>query len=210
MSSEVCTNSLPTRDIQVVQLLYAVVLGLIGGLVGLLFIYLYRGLKRVTRPLASHPIELAMLAGLILGVVGAIFPLTLFDGDKQIQPLIDQAAVLGVVMLIALGLVKVFLTAMCLSFGWSGGYIFPSFFMGASLGLAIHILLPFIPEVVCMACLMAGVSVVLLRAPIAMTLIVQTMFDIRMAPIIAIAIVTAFLLSYGTNLVPLPSARKDP
>jgi H+/Cl- antiporter ClcA len=93
---------------------------------------------------------------------------------------------------------------MCLSFGWSGGYLFPSFFMGASLGLAIHLLLPFIPEVVCMACVMAGISVVLLRAPIAMTFIVQTLFDIRLAPVIAIAIITAFLLSYGTYLVAPP------
>jgi H+/Cl- antiporter ClcA len=191
----------PYDGLQVVQLLYALILGLIGGAFGLLFTHLYKGMKRMTEPLAPHPIGLAVSAGLILGVLGTVFPLALFDGDSQIQSVIDQAATLGVITLLALALVKVFLTTMCLSFGWSGGYLFPSFFMGASLGLAIHLLLPFIPEVVCMACVMAGISVVLLRAPIAMTFIVQTLFDIRLAPVIAIAIITAFLLSYGTYLV---------
>ncbi len=199
----------PYGGLQIIQLLYAVLLGLIGGAIGLLFIHVYKGLKRMTEPLASHPVGLAVVAGLILGVVGAFFPLALFDGDAQIQSVIDQAATLGVIMLIVLALVKVFLTTMCLSFGWSGGYLFPSFFMGASLGLAIHLLLPFIPEVVCMACVMAGIAVVLLRAPIAMTFIVQTLFDIRLAPVIAIAIITAFLLSYGTNLVSPPGQEGD-
>lgn len=61
-----------------------------------------------------------LLYAVPLGLVGAVFPLTLFEGDAQIQSVIDQAATLGVVMLIVLTLVKVFLTTMCLSFGWSG------------------------------------------------------------------------------------------
>ncbi len=134
-------------------------------------------------------------------MLGAIFPLALFDGNSGTQTIINQAAELGIVMLIVFALVEIFLTTVCLSYGYSGEYIFPSFFIGASAGLAIRTLLPFIPDAVCMACVMGGVGVGLLRTPITMTFIVQLMFDVRLAPVIVIAIITAFLLSHGTNLI---------
>ena len=186
----------------VIDLGYAVLLGLLGGLLGLLFIRLYRMMRRWADRRRSRPISLAILAGLVLGIVGAIFPVLLFSGDSQIQMLIDDAAAMGAVMLVLLAVLKVFVTATCLAFGWSGGYIFPSFFMGAALGLAAHQLLSFIPEIVCIVCVMSGVSVTLLKSPIALALIIQVLFDVRLAPIIAIAILSAFLLTYRARLVP--------
>jgi len=181
---------------------YAVLLGLLGGLVGLLFIGLFRLLRRWSARWRSRPIELAMLAGLVLGVIGALYPVLLFSGDRQIQTIIDDALGLGFVMLLVLALLKVFLTVVCLSLGWSGGYIFPSFFIGTAMGLAVHQLLPFMPEIVCIVGVMAGVSVALLKSPIALAMIIQTLFDVRLAPVIAISIVVAFLLTYGAELVP--------
>ncbi len=113
------------EGLQVVQLVYALFLGLVGGALGLLFIYLYKGMKKVSEPFQSRPIPLALLAGLILGIVGMMLPLTLFDGQEQIQDLIDEAAELGILMLIILALAKLFLTVTCLSLGWTGGYVFP-------------------------------------------------------------------------------------
>jgi H+/Cl- antiporter ClcA len=186
---------------RLVDLGYAVVLGLVGGLVGLLFIRLFRSLRRLSVRWSSRPVELALLAGLILGVVGAIFPVLLFSGDAEIQTIIDQSAEMGLLALLVLALLKVFLTVVCLSLGWSGGYIFPSFFIGAAMGLAVHQFLPFIPEIVCIVCVMSGVSVALLRSPIALAIIIQTLFDVRLAPVIAISIVVAFLLTYRTGLI---------
>jgi H+/Cl- antiporter ClcA len=198
----------PYEGLKVVHIAYAVALGLLGGLVGLLFIYFFRAMRRAVRPVQSRPVQLALLAGLVLGLVGAAFPLTLFSGDAEIQPLIDGAVELGVVTLIVLALLKVFLTVTCLALGWSGGYIFPSFFAGAAVGLAVHLLLPFIPEVLCMTCVIAGLSVALLKSPIALTFIVQALFDPRLAPIIAIAVIAAFLLTYRYDLVPHSSEAK--
>jgi hypothetical protein len=104
--------------VQVIQLIYALFLGLLGGALGLLFINLYKVMKRVSEPLQSRPIPLALLTGLILGMVGVLLPLTLFDGQEQIQDLIDNAAELGIIMLIILALAKIFLTVTCLSMGW--------------------------------------------------------------------------------------------
>lgn len=190
------------EDWRLLDLFYAVLLGLLGGLLGLLFIRMYRTMRGWADRRRSHPVPLAVLAGLILGIVGAIIPVLLFSGDAEIQNLIDEAAALGAIMLIVLAVLKVFVTVTCLAFGWSGGYIFPSFFMGAALGLAVHQLLPFIPEIVCIVCVMSGVAVALLKSPIALALIIQVLFDVRLAPMIAIAILAAFLLIYRTSLVP--------
>jgi H+/Cl- antiporter ClcA len=145
----------------IVDLGYAVLLGMAGGLLGLLFILIFRRTRDLTGRWRPHPIGLAVLGGLILGVAGMVFPLVLFSGDAELQVLLDDAAELGLVTLLVLALVKVLVTAMCLSLGWSGGYIFPSFFMGAALGLAIHQAVPFIPEAVCLVCVMSGVAVAL-------------------------------------------------
>jgi H+/Cl- antiporter ClcA len=191
----------PYEQWRLIDLGYAVPLGLLGGLLGLLFIRLFRPMRRWADRHRSRPVPLAVLAGLVLGVVGAVFPVLLFSGDANIQDLIDDAAAMGAVMLIAMAVLKVFVTATCLALGWSGGYIFPSFFMGTALGLAVHQLLPFLPEIVCIVCVMSGVSVALIKSPIALALIIQVLFDVRLAPIIAIAILAAFLLTYRTSLV---------
>jgi H+/Cl- antiporter ClcA len=187
--------------VQVIQLIYALFLGLLGGALGLLFINLYKVMKRVSEPLQSRPIPLALLTGLILGMVGVLLPLTLFDGQEQIQDLIDNAAELGIIMLIILALAKIFLTVTCLSMGWTGGYVFPSFFIGASAGLAVHLVFPFIPEVVCMVCVIAGIAVALLRSPIALSMIIAAMFEFDLTPVIAIAIVSSFILTLGASML---------
>ena len=198
------------EDWHVLDLVYAVLLGLLGGLLGLLFIRLYRTLRKWADRRRSRPVSLAMLAGLVLGIMGAFYPMLLFSGDSQIQDLIDDAAAMGAFLLIAMAVLKVFVTATCLAFGWSGGYIFPSFFMGTALGLAVHQLLPFVPEIVCIVCVISGVSVALLKSPIALALIIQVLFDVRLAPIIAIAILAAFLLTYREELVPPVEKCSEP
>lgn len=194
------------QDWHIYDLAYAVLLGLVGGLLGMLFIYLFRGLRRAAGRRATHSLVPPTLAGLVFGLLGALFPLLLFSGDAEIQELIDGAAELGMVMLLTLAVLKVLVTALLLAWGWSGGYIFPSFFMGTALGLAVHQLLPFIPEIVCIVCVISGVAVALIKTPIALSLIIVVLFDVRLTPLIAIAILSSFLLTYRTDLVsPAPS-----
>ncbi len=44
------------EGLQIIQLAHAVVLGLVGGLLGLLFIYVFKALKRAINTLRSRPI----------------------------------------------------------------------------------------------------------------------------------------------------------
>jgi H+/Cl- antiporter ClcA len=69
----------------------------------------------------------------------------LFSGEEQSLDLIAHAAEIGVVMLIVLGLVKLFATSLLLATGWKGGYIFPLMFTSIALGLAVDLMFPGIP-----------------------------------------------------------------
>jgi H+/Cl- antiporter ClcA len=198
----------PYAGFQFAQLFYAVLLGLLGGLVGMAFIHSFNALRRVVSRYDSHPVELALLAGLILGLIASVFPLVLFSGQAQINTLIGTAAVLGIVTLILYSFMKVIATAVCLALGWAGGFIFCSLFMGASMGLAVHMIFPIIPEDVCVCSVMSGVTISLLKSPIAMAIIIQALFDIHLAPVIAVAIVTGFLLTYTQQLVIAPQLSR--
>jgi len=198
----------PYNGFQFAQLFEALFIGLLGALVGVLFVRFYRVLKVAIRRFESHPIELAISAGLILGVVASAFPLVLFDGQNQVNVLILNAATYGAIFLIGLMFAKLFVTVVCLSFGWNGGYIFPSLLIGSSLGLAVHVIFPIMPEIVCIACGMTGVSVVLLRSPIAMSILIVGLVGSHLIPVVMIAAVTAFLVSVGETLLITPSEAK--
>ena len=128
----------PTYSPRLVDLLYAVPLALVGGAVGLLFMASLGRLRKLLQPLKSHVVLRAVLGGLGMGIIGALLPLTLFSGEKETSELIQNATEIGVVMLLVLGIAKLFATSLLLTTGWKGGYIFPIMFTGVALGLAVN------------------------------------------------------------------------
>ena len=86
-------------------------------------------------------------------------------GRSRNVDLLANAAEIGVVMLLVLGVVKLFATSLLLATGWKGGYIFPLMFTSVALGLAVNLLFPAIPVAVTVAATMAGALVAALRAP---------------------------------------------
>ena len=128
----------PAYTPRLVDLFYAVPLGLIGGLVGLLFMLSLRRLQRLFQPMKGRVVLRGLIGGLGMGIIGALLPLTLFSGEAETAELIAHAAEIGVVMLIVLGLVKLFATSLLLATGWKGGYIFPIMFASVALGLAVR------------------------------------------------------------------------
>lgn len=190
------------RDI---YLIYAIGLGLAGAVVGIVFINLYKKMRALFEPMEDRPVLLGLIGGLGLGVAGMLFPLTLFMGSEQLQVLVNQATTISILLLVALLIVKIVLIAFSFSTGFAGGYIFPAFFIGGTLGIFLYRLCPFIPLTVCLACVIAGVSVSLLRSPIAIALILAIIFDNTLIPAIAIALVTGFIISSRYSL---PYIRK--
>jgi H+/Cl- antiporter ClcA len=190
------------RDI---DLLYAVGLGLLGGVCGICFIILYKKMRGIFEPMENRPVLLGLIGGLGLGIAGIFFPLTLFMGSDQLQVLIDNYLEISLLLLFVLVVVKIVLMTFSFSTGFAGGYIFPGFFIGGTLGILVFRLFPFIPLAVCLVCVIAGVSVSLLRSPIALALIIAIVFEPELIPAMAIALVMGFIVSYGYSL---PYTRK--
>ena len=135
----------PAYAPRLADLMYAAPLGLIGGALGLLFMLSLNRLQQLFQPMKAHVVLRGLLGGLGMGLIGALLPLTLFSGESETAHLITHAAEIGVLMLIVLGLAKLFATSLLLATGWKGGYIFPIMFASVALGLAVSLLLPGIP-----------------------------------------------------------------
>jgi H+/Cl- antiporter ClcA len=188
------------------DLFYAVPLGLIGGGVGLLFLFWLRALQRLLQPMKARLVLRGLLGGLGMGLIGAFLPLTLFSGETETAELIHNAAELGVLMLIVLAVSKLLATTLLLATGWKGGYIFPILFASAAMGLAANLLFPHIPVAVAVAATLAGALVAALRAPLFAVLFTLVLVSKETAAVIAVAAVVSALLS---ALVALRAARRD-
>ena len=195
----------PAYTPRLVDLVYAVPLGLIGGAVGALFMASLRWLQRFFQPLKAHVVVRGLIGGLGMGLIGALLPLTLFSGEEQTADLITHAVEIGVVMLIVLCVVKVFATSLLLATGWKGGYIFPILFSGVALGLAMNLLVPAIPVAVTVAATMAGALVVAMRAPLFAALFTTVLVQQETSAVVAVAVVVSALL---TALLALRTARR--
>jgi H+/Cl- antiporter ClcA len=195
----------PYGGFQDIDLLYAIGLGLIGAAFGIMFIFLYKRMRALFEPLEHRPVVLGLIGGLGLGITGIFLPLTLFMGSDQLNFLINNYLEVSLFLLIALVVVKIVLVTFSFSTGFAGGYIFPSFFIGGTLGILVFRLFPFIPLAVCLVCVIAGFSVTLLRSPIAIALIIAIVFEQELVPAMAIALVVGFVVSYRFSL---PYTRK--
>jgi H+/Cl- antiporter ClcA len=187
------------------DLVYAAPLGLVGALVGLLFMLSLQRMRQLLQPMKKHVVLRGLLGGLAMGIIGAALPLTLFSGEEQTLDLINNAAEIGVTMLIILSVAKLFATSLLLTTGWKGGYIFPIMFASVALGLAANLLFPGIPVAVAVAATMASALVAALRSPLFAVLFPLVLVQKETAAVIAVAVVVGALV---TALVALRMARK--
>ena len=141
------------------DLIVAIPFSLVGGVAGVLFMLMFKWLRKLMQPMKSHVVWRGLIGGLGMGIIGVLLPLTLFSGEEQTVEMIEQAAEIGVIMLIVLALAKIFSTSLLLATGWKGGYIFPIMFAGVALGMAGHLLFPNTPVAVTVAATLAGALV---------------------------------------------------
>jgi H+/Cl- antiporter ClcA len=93
-----------------------------------MFIAIFRIIGKLLNPLEHYRILLSTLGGLSIGLIAFAFPQTLFFSETQIQAVIETGASLGVGMLIAIAIAKMFAISFTLHSGFLGGFIFPLFF----------------------------------------------------------------------------------
>lgn len=109
--------------------------------------YLYLIFKKMTAMFFSRLREKnlhilnAVLGGLILGLVGTMLPMTMFSGGNYIQSMQYEYLQYTPYLLILIGVVKLFLTNVCMESGWRGGHFFPVIFAGLSIGYGFSVIL---------------------------------------------------------------------
>ncbi len=182
-------------------------LGLLGALVAVLFIVMFRSIGRLTDRVERSRIALATVGGLLIGLIALAVPQTLFFGEQQIETMIATGSQLGVRFLLLIALAKMLAISCTLHSGFRGGFIFPLFFIGATVGLAVSLMLPLIHPTVGMLCLMAAVNVAVTKTPISTTVILTVISDTSMVPVILVASFVSFLATTSISLIPTQRSR---
>ena len=194
---------------RLVDLWWALLVGIIAGFVGIMFKLIIGIVHRVFAPLANRPVSRAVIGGIVIGLIGSFLPLTLYSGQNQLLQIIHNPAAFGIGLLLIMVVVKALLTSTSLATGFDGGPIFPLFFIGGCLGLAISKGLTFIPEGVGVTVGMAGVACAVFPLPLTVALLLGLMGgQTDLLPVIVIGAVTGFVVSKViTPLLPKPHSK---
>ena len=193
---------------KVIDLGWAVLIGLIAGVVGTLFKVIFGVVHLVFAPLKAHPVICAIVGGIVIGLIGSFLPLTLYSGQDQLLAIIHNPAAYSVGLLLLLLLVKALLTSTSYATGFDGGPIFPLLFIGGTLGLAISQGLKFIPQGVGVTAGMAGLASAVFPIPLTVALLLGIMGgQPDLLPVITIGAVIGFLTAKGlAPLLPKPGS----
>ncbi len=199
----------PQYTFEVWQLLAGIPLGLLAAVVTTLLVVFVQLASRLFELVKLPGIVRTTLGGVLFGVVGVALPLTMFTGSDQLKTVLDDAGKLGVGLLVVLVIAKQFTFAVSQASGFIGGPIFPALFIGGTVGVLVHEVLPWVPLGLTFTCLLAAVPGSLAAAPFSMVLLAAFLTQVgalQTAPIL-IAVVTAFLTMEGVKY--LVARRKD-
>jgi H+/Cl- antiporter ClcA len=190
----------------------AVLVGVIAGVMGILFKVIFGVMHLVFAPLKKRPVILAIVGGVLIGLIGSFLPLTLYSGQTQVTQILHTAeanpAAYTVGFLLLLVVVKALLTSTSFATGFDGGPVFPLLFIGGTLGLAISQVLTFIPQGVAVTAAMAGVACAGFPIPLTIALLLGLLGgQLDLLPVIVIGAVTGFLVSKA--LTPLLPKQKS-
>jgi H+/Cl- antiporter ClcA len=188
------------QEPRLIDLLFAVGIGILGGLVSVGQKLLALGVISAAKPLHERPIVRALTGGLIVGIVGVFLPLTLYSGQSQTEEIVHTYAQIGVISLLVLALAKAFLMSLSFATGFKGGPIFPTLFIGAAIGASLNLLAPGIPAGVCILGLMGGVLGGVAELPITATLLLGVTSQLSLLPVIAIAAITGTITGKAATL----------
>lgn len=183
-----------------VLLPFALIMGPFFGLVAVLFMQSVRNCTKFVGARGFSPMAALTFAVVVTAVGGAFFPEALGLGGDTVRGAIDLEFTF--IFLVALLVVKIALTTVCLSFGLFGGIFSPSLVIGASAGaiaLGICTMLGLDPagSVGIVICGMAAVSSAVIGSPIAGVMIVLELTgSYEYALLAMVSIVLAVLTSH--------------
>ncbi len=171
-----------------------VAVGIVGAVIGLVYAGGFMKVRLAMQKVRVRPWLAALLGGAPLVAAALFAPYLMFSGQSETPKLLAQAATLGVVVLLALGIGKLVLSVWSLSTAYFGGPIFPVIFVGTCFGLVLNLLVPSIPQGVAVTAMIAGMTVAATAAPFSVTLFIALISEPALAPVIALAAVAAFIV----------------
>ena len=196
-------------SLRVVDLVWALLVGVIAGAIGILHKLVFGLMHRVFGRFNKRPVICAIIGGLVIGLIGSFLPLTLYSGQNQLLQIIHNPAAYGVGILLLMMLVKMLLTGTSFATGFIGGPIFPLLFIGGTLGQVLSEILTFIPQGVGVLAGMAGAACAFLPLPLTIALLLGLFGgQTDLIPVIVIGAVTGFMVSKAlTPLLPKPRSQ---
>ena len=194
---------LPSYNLAIWHLGVAVIVGFLGPLIALLYVVMMKTTRRLAAPLDKQVILRGALAGFLLGLLAMVLPITLFLGTNGLKSVTDQAAQIGVGLLILFALAKMLALAGALSTGFIGGPIFPLLFVGGTLGTTINLIFPQIPLALAVGAMMAAVPGAIVPIPLSVGIIVLLVVGtpVTEAVPILLAALVAYSVTHGLGLL---------
>ena len=190
--------AIPQEGFRSWMLAAAVALGALAALAALVVGRITVTMVASMRSLDGRPVLRGLVGGLAVGLIGLVHPLTLFSGQTTLQPILADVAGFGVSALIGLALLKAAALGASLGGGFFGGSIFPIFFIGAVLGIAVHNAVPAVPLGLAVASVMAALGSALAMLPLSMAVLAAllTSSGLEVFGAVAVASVTAYALRF--------------
>tara|TARA_R100000306_G_scaffold12131_2_gene14099 strand:+ start:2346 stop:3626 length:1281 start_codon:yes stop_codon:yes gene_type:complete len=172
---------------------FAVLFACAAAIVAWLFIFCTKFFKNIFKKL-SIPIYIkTLIGGIVLGIIAFYLPITRYFGHHEINELLSNEY--SIALLVAILVFKVIAISVTVTSGWRGGFIIPLFFVGATLGLIIHQLLPSVDVSLAVICCMASINACVTRTPMSTTILLATLTGFTYFIPILFASLTGYFLA---------------
>lgn len=153
---------------------YAVLFAVLSAAFGWVFIFCTKFFKKIFDYRAIPIYIKTLIGGITLGIISYYLPLTRYFGHHEINELLLSKS-LTLEFLITILIFKIIAIAITVTSGWRGGFIIPLFFVGASLGLIIHKIIPGINLSLAIVSCMAAINACVTRTPMSTTILLATL-----------------------------------
>lgn len=205
------TSVPPAVDPTIATMCWAVVMGLVGALLGWVIRWIglsLRPIVHLNRVLVTAALGLSvgLLAMAYQLLTGNSFSQVLFSGQDALPDLVAHAADYSIVVLILLVLCKALAYGLSLS-AFRGGPVFPSMFIGAAVGIAASGL-PGMSLAPAIAMGIGAMCATMLRLPLTSALLATVLLGtdgITVTPQVIVAVVVAFVI---TMVLPTPGPKE--
>jgi H+/Cl- antiporter ClcA len=142
-------------------------------------------------------------------LLAVTIPATIGLGTTEMSIVTQQAAEIGVILLIVFALAKLVALSGALNFGFVGGPIFPLLFVGSCLGAAINQIFPQVPLGLALGCMIVAVPAAIVPIPLALGAIGIIIIGLSPADALPVFLAALVAFSITRGLVKGETQEKD-